>query len=98
VARGVREGVDAYSKDSDGVYQPNEDDIKRIQEEIKALEGNQSPMPAGADAPIFNPLSSVRSGMSGMEIPGATVLPSEQDRELAVRLRQAKSGIGGLLV
>jgi hypothetical protein len=98
VARGVREGVDAYSKDSDGVYQPNEDDIKRIQEEIKALEGNQSPMPAGADAPIFNPLSSVRSGISGMEIPGATVLPSEQDRELAVRLRQAKSGIGGLVV
>jgi hypothetical protein len=98
VARGVEKSVDAVTEDSNRVYQPNEDDIKRIQEEIKALEGNQSPMPAGADAPIFNPLSSVRSGMSGMEIPGATVLPSEQDRELAVRLRQAKSGIGGLLV
>jgi hypothetical protein len=98
VARGVEKSVDAVTEDSNRVYQPNEDDIKRIQEEIKALEGNQSPMPAGADAPIFNPLSSVRSGMSGMEIPGATVLPSEQDRELAVRLRQAKSGIGGLVV
>jgi hypothetical protein len=98
VARGVEKSVDAVTEDSNRVYQPNEDDIKRIQEEIKALEGNQSPMPAGADAPIFNPLSSVRSGISGMEIPGATVLPSEQDRELAVRLRQAKSGIGGLLV
>jgi hypothetical protein len=98
VARGVEKSVDAVTEDSNRVYQPNEDDIKRIQEEIKALEGNQSPMPAGADAPIFNPLSSVRSGISGMEIPGATVLPSEQDRELAVRLRQAKSGIGGLVV
>jgi hypothetical protein len=36
--------------------------------------------------------------MSSMGIPGATVLPSEQDRELAERLRQAKSGIGGLAV
>jgi len=97
-ARGAREGVDAYSKDSDGVYQPNEDDIKRIQEEIKALESNQAPVSEKADVPIFNALPPMTGAMSRTEMPGATVLPSEQDRELAMRLRQSKSGIGGLAV
>ena len=73
---------------------------ERLREEaasqIKVMESSQSSPSIETD--IFAPLSKIGGGMSGMEIPGATVLPSEQDRELAVRLRQAKSGIGGLLV
>jgi hypothetical protein len=97
VARGVEKSVDAVTEDSNRVYQPNEDDIKRIQEEIKALEGNQSPMSEKADVPIFNALPPMTGAMSRTEMPGATVLPSEQDRELAMRLRQSKSGIAGLV-
>jgi len=98
VARGVEKSVDAVTEDSNRVYQPNEDDIKRIQEEINAVDSNQSPMSEKADVPIFNALPPMTGAMSRTEMPSATVLPSEQDRELAVRLRQAKSGIGGLVV
>jgi hypothetical protein len=98
--QGVREGVDATSDyiDKDGAYDPSEEDIERMRREMDALGSSQKPMSKEADVPIFNPLPSMGGGMSSMGIPGATVLPSEQDRELAERLRQAKSGIGGLAV
>jgi hypothetical protein len=98
--QGVREGVDAASDyiDKDGAYDPSEEDIERMRRELDALGSSQKPMSKEADVPIFNPLPSMGGGMSSMGIPGATVLPSEQDRELAERLRQAKSGIGGLAV
>ena len=57
---------------------------------------NFSPPPIETD--IFDPLPQTGGGMSSMGIPGPTVLPSDQDRELAERLRQARSGIGGLAV
>ncbi|MDB9876172.1 hypothetical protein OAC75_01180 [Pseudomonadales bacterium] len=98
--QGAREGVDAASDyiDKDGAYDPSEEDIERMRREMDALGSSQKPMSKEADVPIFNPLPSMGGGMSSMGIPGATVLPSEQDRELAERLRQAKSGIGGLAV
>ena len=98
--QGVREGVDATSDyiDKDGAYDPSEEDIERMRREMDALGSSQKPMSKEADVPIFNPLPSMGGGMSSMGIRGATVLPSEQDRELAERLRQAKSGIGGLAV
>jgi hypothetical protein len=98
--QGVREGVDATSDyiDKDGAYDPSEEDIERMRREMDALGSSQKPMSKEADVPIFNPLPSMGGGMSSLGIPGATVLPSEQDRELAERLRQAKSGIGGLAV
>jgi hypothetical protein len=98
--QGAREGVDAASDyiDKDGAYDPSEEDIERMRRELDALGSSQKPMSKEADVPIFNPLPSMGGGMSSMGIPGATVLPSEQDRELAERLRQAKSGIGGLAV
>jgi hypothetical protein len=98
--QGAREGVDAASDyiDKGGAYDPSEEDIERMRRELDALGSSQKPMSKEADVPIFNPLPSMGGGMSSMGIPGATVLPSEQDRELAERLRQAKSGIGGLAV
>jgi hypothetical protein len=98
--QGVREGVDAASDytDKDGAYDPSEEDIERMRSEMDALGSSQKPMSKEADVPIFNPLPSMGGGMSSMGIPSATVLPSEQDRELAERLRQSKSGIGGLAV
>ena len=98
--QGAREGVDAASDyiDKDGAYDPSEEDIERMRREMDALGSSQKPMSKEADVPIFNPLPSMGGGMSSMGIPGATVLPSEQDRELAERLRQSKSGIGGLAV
>jgi hypothetical protein len=98
--QGAREGVDAASDyiDKDGAYDPSEEDIERMRRELDALGSSQKPMSKEADVPIFNPLPSMGGGMSSMGIRGATVLPSEQDRELAERLRQAKSGIGGLAV
>jgi len=98
--QGAREGVDAASDyiDKDGAYDPSEEDIERMRREMDALGSSQKPMSKEADVPIFNPLPSMGGGMSSLGIPGATVLPSEQDRELAERLRQSKSGIGGLAV
>jgi hypothetical protein len=98
--QGAREGVDAASDyiDKGGAYDPSEEDIERMRRELDALGSSQKPMSKEADVPIFNPLPSMGGGMSSMGIRGATVLPSEQDRELAERLRQAKSGIGGLAV
>jgi hypothetical protein len=65
--------------------------------EIEKMRSLQSSSPPSV-TDIFAPLPSMGGGMSSMGIPGATVLPSEQDRELAERLRQSKSGIGGLAV
>lgn len=65
--------------------------------EIEKMRSLQSSSPPSV-TDIFAPLPSMGGGMSSMGIPSATVLPSEQDRELAERLRQAKSGIGGLAV
>jgi len=98
--QGAREGVDAASDyiDKDGAYDPSEEDIERMRREMDALGSSQKPMSKEADVPIFNPLPSMGGGMSSLGIPGATVLPSQQDRELAERLRQSKSGIGGLAV
>ena len=98
--QGAREGVDAASDyiDKDGAYDPSEEDIERMRREMDALGSSQKPMSKEADVPIFNPLPSMGGGMSSLGIPGATVLPSEQDRELAERLRQSRSGIGGLAV
>jgi hypothetical protein len=77
-----------------------EEEQERLREEaasqIKMMESSQSSPSIETD--IFAPLPKIGGGMSSMGIPGATVLPSEQDRELAERLRQAKSGIGGLAV
>ena len=77
-----------------------EEEQERLREEaasqIKMMESSQASPPSTTD--IFAPLPSMGGGMSSLGIPGATVLPSEQDRELAERLRQAKSGIGGLAV
>jgi len=98
--QGARGGVDAASDyiDKDGAYDPSEEDIERMRREMDALGSSQKPMSKEADVPIFNPLPSMGGGMSSLGIPGATVLPSEQDRELAERLRQSRSGIGGLAV
>ena len=63
-------------------------------EKMRGLQSSSSP----SVTDIFAPLPKIGGGMSSMGIRGATVLPSEQDRELAERLRQAKSGIGGLAV
>jgi len=65
--------------------------------EIEKMRSLQSSSPPST-TDIFAPLPSMGGGMSSLGIPGATVLPSEQDRELAERLRQSKSGIGGLAV
>jgi hypothetical protein len=77
-----------------------EEEQERLREEaasqIKMMESSQSSPSIETD--IFAPLPKIGGGMSSMGIRGATVLPSEQDRELAERLRQAKSGIGGLAV
>jgi hypothetical protein len=77
-----------------------EEEQERLREEaasqIKMMESSQSSPSIETD--IFAPLPKIGGGMSSLGIPGATVLPSEQDRELAERLRQAKSGIGGLAV
>jgi len=98
--QGVREGVDAASDytDKDGAYDPSEDDKKRIQSEIDAINSGQKPLSKEADVSIFNPLPSTGSGISSMGIRGATVLPSQQDRELDERLRNSKSGIINLAV
>jgi hypothetical protein len=97
--QGAREGVDAASDyiDKDGAYDPSEEDIERMQREMDALGSSQKPMSKEADVPIFDPLPSMGGGVSSMGIPGPTVLPSDQDRELAERLRQSKSGIAGLV-
>jgi hypothetical protein len=77
-----------------------EEEQERLREEaasqIKMMESSQASSPSVTD--IFAPLPSMGGGMSSLGIPSATVLPSEQDRELAERLRQSKSGIGGLAV
>jgi hypothetical protein len=77
-----------------------EEEQERLREEaasqIKMMESSQASPPSVTD--IFAPLPSMGGGMSSLGIPGATVLPSEQDRELAERLRQSRSGIGGLAV
>lgn len=77
-----------------------EEEQERLREEaasqIKMMESSQASPPSTTD--IFAPLPSMGGGMSSLGIPGATVLPSEQDRELAERLRQSRSGIGGLAV
>jgi hypothetical protein len=80
-----------------------EEEQERLREEaasqIKMMESSQaSPPPSPSVTDIFAPLPSMGGGMSSLGIPGATVLPSEQDRELAERLRQSRSGIGGLAV
>ena len=77
-----------------------EEEQERLREEaasqIKMMESSQASPSIETD--IFAPLPSMGGGMSNLGIPGATVLPSQQDRELAERLRQSKSGIGGLAV
>jgi len=79
-------------------YQPTPEDLERMQQEIEALQSPQSSRSVQPETDIFDPLPQTGGGMSSIGIPGPTVLPSDQDRELAERLRQARSGIGGLAV
>ena len=77
-----------------------EEEQEKLREEaasqIKMMESSQaSPPPIETD--IFDPLPQTGGGMSSIGMPGPTVLPSDQDRELAERLRQSKSGIAGLM-
>ena len=57
---------------------------------------NFSPPPIETD--IFEPLPQIGSGAPQMSMLGPTILPSDEDRELAERLRMTRSGIGGLMV
>ena len=77
-----------------------EEEQEKLREEaasqIKMMESSQaSPPPIETD--IFDPLPQTGGDMSSIGMPGPTVLPSDQDRELAERLRQSKSGIAGLM-
>jgi hypothetical protein len=94
---------DAVGDIGEEQYEPTPEDLERMRQEMEALENPQSsatPQPSSMDlnTDIFDPLPQTGGGMSSMGIPGPTVLPSDQDRELAERLRQARSGIGGLAV
>jgi hypothetical protein len=50
------------------------------------------------DGDIFEPLPQTGSGAPQLSMLGPTILPSDEDRELAERLRMTRSGIGGLAV
>ena len=96
--RGAYDAGSQRLDSSGGAYNPTKEDIERIQKEMDDLGQNSAPMSPEADVPIFEPLPQTGGGMSQIGIPGPTLLPSDQDREIAERLRQSKSGIGGLAV
>ena len=95
--RGAYDAGSQILDSSGGAYNPTEEDIDRIQKEMDNLGQNSAPMSPEANVPIFDPLPQTGGGMSSIGMPGPTVLPSDQDRELAERLRQSKSGIAGLM-
>ena len=96
--RGAYDAGSQRLDSSGGAYNPTKEDIERIQKEMDDLGQNSAPMSPEADVPIFEQLPQTGGGMSQIDVLGPTLLPSDQDREIAERLRQSKSGIGGLAV
>jgi hypothetical protein len=79
-------------------YQPTPEDLERMQQEIEALQNPQSSISVQPETDIFEPLPQTGSGAPQLSMLGPTILPSDEDRELAERLRMTRSGIGGLAV
>ena len=69
-----------------------------MQQEIEALQNSQSSTSLQPETDIFEPLPQTGSGAPQLSMLGPTILPSDEDRELAERLRMTRSGIGGLAV
>lgn len=94
---------DAVGDIGEEQYEPTPEDLERMRQEIEALENPQSsatPQPSSMDldTDIFEPLPQTGSGAPQLSMLGPTILPSDEDRELAERLRMTRSGIGGLMV
>jgi hypothetical protein len=71
-------------------YQPTEQQTQRIREQLQELEKPQASISV---EDIFDPLPQTRGSSPSNLIDSPTLLPSDQDRELARRLQ---GGIGGL--
>ena len=71
-------------------YQPTEQQTERIREQLQELEKPQASI---SIEDIFDPLPQTRGASPSNVIDSPTLLPSDQDRELARRLQ---GGIGGL--
>ena len=75
------------------VQEPSEAELERIRTDLEALRGGQTSVMPSMDIPTFEPLPDGVSAISSNVIDSPTLLPSDQDRELARRLQ---GGIGGL--
>jgi len=75
-----------------GEEEPPPEDNQDLQSQIDGMSIPQ----LGGD--LFEPLPQTGSGAPQMSMLGPTILPSDEDRELAERLRMTRSGIGGLMV
>jgi len=71
-------------------YRPTEQQTERIREQLQELEKPQASI---SIEDIFDPLPQTRGASPSNVIDSPTLLPSDQDRELARRLQ---GGIGGL--
>ena len=75
------------------VQEPSEAELERIRTDLESLRGGQTSVMPSMDIPTFEPLPDGVSAISSNVIDSPTLLPSDQDRELARRLQ---GGIGGL--
>lgn len=75
-----------------GEEEPPAEETQDIQSQIDSMSIPQ------LDGDIFEPLPQTGSGAPQLSMLGPTILPSDEDRELAERLRMTRSGIGGLMV
>jgi len=101
MTRGASEVKDIFTTPSAQDYEPTEGGEQRILEQLEALErNNQSSINVTPDIPEFEALPQGPSAAPTMgQIDPAmspTILPSDKDRELAMRLRGPLGGIASL--
>ena len=80
--------------------EPSRQEIERVERDIDALQNNQSAVDMNPQESVFEPLSQGPSAAPTLgKIDPAmspTILPSDKDRELAMRLRGPLGGIASL--
>ena len=93
--QGGTRGAVELIPEGDRPYKPTDEDRDRIMKQIEEAQSSISPQ---FDVPVFDPIQDINSGMPQPNLYASpSILPSEEDREIAERLAMARSGIGGLM-
>lgn len=92
--QGGARGAVELIPEGDRPYQPTEEDRDRIMKQIEEAQSSISPQ---FDVPVFDPVQDINSGPQPNLYASPSILPAEEDREIAERLAMARSGIGGLM-